>query len=266
MNNFPGYYIALDTFEGPLDLLLHLVRRHELDIFDIPIAFVTEKYLEHLDAMKTLQIDIAGEYLLMAATLAYIKSRDLLPSSQDDDTENTDDDAMDPREELIKRLLDYQKYKTAADHISQMTVIGKDTWTRGIEHKTAASKGADDAELPLREVPIVNLLIAFENILKQAKINISHTVTMETLSVAERINQMVEWIDEKGITSFRSCFVIDSSNGMLLITKQEVVVTFLAILEMVRLKMIQITQAFHHADIMIERSKDLTEKSDELEL
>src|SRR6266567_951633 len=117
-----GYQVALDVFEGPLDLLLHLVKKHELSILDIPIAFVTEKYLEYLDAMAGLDIDIAGEYLLMAATLCHLKSRELLPTPEPEDPdaqagEGEGEDGVDPRTDLIRRLLEYQKYKEAASNL-----------------------------------------------------------------------------------------------------------------------------------------------------
>ena len=132
-----GYQVELDVFEGPLDLLLHLVKKHELSILDIPIAFVTEKYLEYLDAMAGLDIDVAGEYLLMAATLCHIKSRELLPSPEplEDDGEGTgepgEDVDVDPRADLIKRLLEYQKYKEAAEQLGQRPVVGRNVWGRG---------------------------------------------------------------------------------------------------------------------------------------
>src|SRR5688500_12139092 len=133
-----GYQVALDVFEGPLDLLLHLVKKHELSILDIPIAFVTEKYLEYLDAMAGLDIDVAGEYLLMAATLCHIKSRELLPGSDagDEDGEAAGDGGegeveVDPRADLIKRLLEYQKYKEAAEQLGQRPVVGRNVWGRG---------------------------------------------------------------------------------------------------------------------------------------
>src|SRR3954470_18975293 len=121
-----GYQVALDVFEGPLDLLLHLVKKHELSILDIPISFVTEKYLEYLDAMAALDIDVAGEYLLMAATLCHIKSRELLPTpdafEEDEPAEDGEDVDVDPRADLIARLLEYQKYKEAAQHLGQRPV------------------------------------------------------------------------------------------------------------------------------------------------
>src|SRR5687767_6944022 len=130
-----GYQVQLDVFEGPLDLLLHLVKKHELDILDIPISFVTEKYLEYLDAMGGLDIDVAGEYLVMAATLCHIKSRELLPGSdpiEDDDPEGEglgdDGEELDPRADLIRRLLEYQKYKEAASKLGDMPVVGRNVW------------------------------------------------------------------------------------------------------------------------------------------
>src|SRR5829696_2113691 len=128
-----GYNVNLDVFEGPLDLLLHLVRKHELSILDIPISFVTEKYLEYLDAMAGLDIDIAGEYLLMAATLCHIKSRELLPSPEplEEEVEEGEEIELDPRGDLIRRLLEYQKYKEAALQLGQRPVVGRNVWGRG---------------------------------------------------------------------------------------------------------------------------------------
>src|SRR3954462_692227 len=121
-----GYQVALDVFEGPLDLLLHLVKKHELSILDIPISFGTEKYLDYLDAMAALDIDVAGEYLLMAATLCHIKSRELLPSPEpleEEEHEGEEIEELDPRADLIRRLLEYQKYKEAAQRLGQRPVV-----------------------------------------------------------------------------------------------------------------------------------------------
>ena len=137
------YQVALDVFEGPLDLLLHLVKKHELSILDIPISFVTEKYLEYLDAMQALDIDVAGEYLLMAATLCHIKSRELLPNPEPLEAEETDaaiaELEIDPRADLIKRLLEYQKYKEAAGQLGQRPVIGRNVWGRGTATEDAVA-------------------------------------------------------------------------------------------------------------------------------
>src|SRR5829696_2101201 len=148
-----GYQVALDVFEGPLDLLLHLVKKHELSILDIPIAFVTEKYLEFLDAMAALDIDVAGEYLLMAATLCHIKSRELLPATdavEDEEPGDGEDVDLDPRADLIKRLLEYQKYKEAATQLGQRPVVGRNVWSRGTPSEEAVSEDIDpDAIAPL---------------------------------------------------------------------------------------------------------------------
>src|SRR5580704_8559934 len=143
-----SYQVALDVFEGPLDLLLHLVKQHELSILDIPIAFVTEKYLEYLDAMARLDVDVAGEYLLMAATLCHLKSRELLPTPEHDDPEAAvagegEDEGIDPRADLIRRLLEYQKYKEAADHLGQRPVVGRNVWGRGTPAEDAVAPEVD---------------------------------------------------------------------------------------------------------------------------
>ncbi|MCL2450691.1 MAG: segregation/condensation protein A, partial [Polyangiaceae bacterium] len=147
-----GWSLQLPQFEGPLDLLLHLCQKHELDILQIPIAFVTEKYLEHLALMQLVQLDVAAEYLVMAATLAHIKSKMLLPSpppGQDDEGLGAEDE-MDPREALIRRLLEYQKYRHAAEQLGARGVAGRDVFPRGMPVEEATSHGLP----PLAEVPL----------------------------------------------------------------------------------------------------------------
>ena len=157
MSENASYNVELEVFEGPLDLLLHLVRKHELDIMDIPISFVTDKYLEYLDMMEKLNLDIAGEYLLMAATLAHIKSRELLPQQEveDEAEEGLDgEDGVDPRQELIRRLLEYQKYKEAAESLGEQPVVGRNVWPRGTKRDDAVAGQVDqDAQAPLAEIP-----------------------------------------------------------------------------------------------------------------
>src|SRR4051794_34455051 len=159
-----GYQVELDVFEGPLDLLLHLVKKHELSILDIPISFVTEKYLEYLDAMAGLDIDVAGEYLLMAATLCHIKSRELLPSTEVDEDEAEaaaeagEEVELDPRADLIKRLLEYQKYKEAAVQLGNRPVVGRNVWGRGTSTEDALADGIDpEAIAPLAPFPVHKL-------------------------------------------------------------------------------------------------------------
>ncbi|HTM23528.1 MAG TPA: segregation/condensation protein A, partial [Kofleriaceae bacterium] len=195
MSEATGYKVELEVFEGPLDLLLHLVRKHELDIMDIPIAFVTEKYIEYLDLMTSLNLDVAGEYLLMAATLAHIKSRELLPTppplepGEDGELE----DEVDPRQELIRRLLEYQKYKEAGEHLGGRPVVGRNVWLRGAPREDAVAEGIDlDRLAPLADIPVLKLVEALDRVLRSAKVRVTHQVHVDRLSVAERINQLAD--------------------------------------------------------------------------
>lgn len=228
-----GCTITLPEFEGPLDLLLHLIQRHELDIFDIPIAFVTERYLEYLSLMQSLQLDLAAEYLLMAATLAHIKSKMLLPASPADDDAAAgadEDEGEDPREALIRRLLEYQKFKSAAEDLAARGVAGRDVFPRGLP-VDAGSLG----EAPLAELPLFTLLDAFKRILEKRKLTLSHEVTTERVSIAERINEIVERLKAQRTSLFEDLFDRDRS-------RIDLVVTFLALLEMTRLRMTRLYQ------------------------
>ncbi len=239
-----NYQVQLDVFEGPLDLLLHLVKKHELDILDIPIAFVTEKYIEYLDMMKALNLDVAGEYLLMAATLAYIKSRELvphIPGVSDEDVE--EEDLIDPRQELIRRLLEYQKYKDAAEKLGRMPVVGRNVWLRGLTQSNVLPDNVNPEELaPLAEFPVEKLLLALDKLLTQAKIKIAHQVTIDRLSVSDCIRKLADRLETEERFPFRSCFRFLTEEMSYEQAKNDAVVTFLAILEMARLGLIAIAQ------------------------
>lgn len=241
-----SYKVEIDVFEGPLDLLLHLVKKHELDIFDIPISFVTEKYLEYLDIMKALSLDIAGEYLLMAATLAYIKSRELLPAPDpiDEAEEGADaEEEIDPRQELIRRLLEYQKYKEAAAKLGDRPVVGRNVWTRGIPQEEAIAENVDgDAMAPLAEFPVHKLIEALDRVLSRAKVKLSHEVSVDRLSVSECINQLTDRLEQEGRFSFSSCFRFLREECTVEEARHEAVVTFLAMLEMAKLRLITVAQ------------------------
>ncbi|HEY3351866.1 MAG TPA: segregation/condensation protein A [Polyangia bacterium] len=228
------YQIELPVFEGPLDLLLHLVKKHELDIFDIPIAFVTEKYLEYLDLMRALSLELAGEYLLMAATLMYIKSRELLPSPDPAQALEEEAEEGDPREELIRRLLEYQKYKAAAEHLGGRPVVGRNVWTRGQRIET------DPLDQPLQEVSVFKLIEALGKVMAKAKVAFTHDVVVDRISIADRIQQLCDKLDRDERFTFESCFELDGLGEMQM--RLEVVTTFLAVLEMARLKMIHLHQ------------------------
>ncbi|MBL8601833.1 MAG: segregation/condensation protein A [Myxococcales bacterium] len=225
--------LELPEFEGPLDLLLHLIQKHELDIFDIPVAFVTERYLEYIAMMQALDLDIAAEYLLMAATLAHIKSKMLLPNEPADDASadgEADGEVEDPRAELVRRLLEYQKFRAAAEDLAARGVAGRDVFPRGMPVAVET-----DAVAPLAELPVFSLLDAFKKLLERRKLNIAHEVTTERVSIAERINEIVGSLRERRSARFDELF--EGVHSTL-----DVVVTFLALLEMTRLRMTRLYQ------------------------
>lgn len=263
-----GYQVALDVFEGPLDLLLHLVKKHELSILDIPISFVTEKYLEYLDAMAALDIDVAGEYLLMAATLCHIKSRELLPSSEPLESEEgeageggdgEEDAEVDPRADLIKRLLEYQKYKEAADQLGNRPVVGRNVWGRGAPTEEAVAEGIDpDAIAPLAPFPVHKLIEAFDRVMRAAKVKVAHNVLIDRLSVSQKIAELTDRLETESRFAFTSMFSflkegVERSHDDI---KHEAVVTLLALLEMAKLRLISVSQAEGDEEIYIERASD----------
>ena len=251
------YQVELPVFEGPLDLLLHLVRKHELNVFDIPVAFITEKYLSYLDLMRHMNLEVAGEYLLMAATLAHLKSKELLPTpdpTQEETTEDGDGE-IDTRQDLIRRLLEYQKYKDAALALGDRPVVGRNVWTRGAGIEVAADGTVESVRAPLAEVPIFHLLAALEEVLAKARVALTHDVMIERLSITDRINQLVDRLNAEGAFTFQSCFAfVTEGETSVQEMKHQVVVTFLAILEMAKLMLIRITQPTDTTEIHIQRS------------
>jgi segregation and condensation protein A len=235
----PEYHVALPAFEGPLDLLLHLIQKHELDILDIPVAFVTEKYLEYLALMKELSIDIASEYLLMAATLAHIKSRTLLPAPPPDPGDEMAGEEQDPRAELIRRLLEYQKYKQAAADLGERGMVGRDVFLRG------SATPESDGPAPLAPTTVFSLIDAFARVLARAKVQIEHEVSFDRMSIAERIQE----ICARFAASPRMRFEELLGEGR---HRSDLVVTFLALLEMTRLKMTRFYQVDPLSEIYIE--------------
>jgi len=234
------YRVTLPVFEGPLDLLLHLVQKHELPITELPISFITEKYLEYITLMKELQIDIASEYLVMAATLAHLKSKTLLPPDpRQDGEEGEDGEELDPREELIRRLLQYQKYKDAAEHLGSREVIGRDVFVR----PPLPTVSSDDA--PLAEFSVFKLIEAFQAVLSSSKVKIQHEVTADRITITERIHELVEMMRLRPKMLFEEIF-----EGAT--TRFDYVITFLAMLEMTRLRMTRVYQSEPYAPIHIE--------------
>jgi segregation and condensation protein A len=234
--------VTLPEFEGPLDLLLHLCQKHELDILNIPIGFVTEKYLEYLAVIQLAQLDVAAEYLLMAATLAHIKSKMLLPApppGQEDDALAEEEE--DPREALIRRLLEYQKYKQAAADLAGRGIAGRDVFTRGAPAPEAVHSGLP----PLAEVPIYALVEAFQKVLDRAKVKISHDITAERLTLSDRIQELASVLQTRKRLPFEDLFQSTFS-------RFDLVITYLALLEMTKLRMTRIFQTDPLGTIWVE--------------
>jgi segregation and condensation protein A len=257
------YKVTLDVFEGPLDLLLHLVKKHELAILDIPIAFVTEKYLQYLDQMTRMDIDVAGEYLVMAATLCHIKSRELLPDAEpepgDEVEEGEDGIELDPRADLIRRLLEYQKYKEAALSLGDRPVVGRNVWGRGTQIEDAVADEVDpDAQAPLAQFPVHKLIEALDRLMRAAKVRITHNVLIDRLSVSQRISELTDRLEAEGTFTFTSMFRFARGDVEMSMDeiRHEAVVTLLAILEMAKLRLISVAQPDPAEDIMISRATD----------
>lgn len=248
-----AYTLSLPNFEGPLDLLLHLCQKHELNILDIPIAFITEKYLEYLAVMSLMNLDVASEYLVMAATLAHIKSKMLLPEppkGQDDDGALEE---LDPREALIKRLLEYQKYKLAGGNLSGRGILGRDVFLRG----SPTEEAVPSEMAPLAEVPLFNLVEAFQQLLSKSKVKLSHDVVTDRISLADRIRELTELLVEKRRVLFEELF-----DG--LVTKFDLVITFLGLLEMTKLRLSRLYQTGPLAPLYVESAVEAVDEAQAL--
>lgn len=232
--------VFLEAFEGPLDLLLYLIRRQNLDILNIPITEITRQYVEYIELMKELQLDLVGEYLLMAAMLAEIKSRMLLPRVEEDE-ENEED----PRAELVRRLLEYERYKKAADEITEMPRMDRDTFQASAEpmERTVVEKLPD---LQLKE-----LLIAFKDVLARAEMLAHHHIQAEPLSVRQRMSEVLERIKASEFTEFMNLF--DPTEGRMGVT-----VTFLSLLELLKEGLIELAQSEPYAPIHVRAAGSMT--------
>jgi segregation and condensation protein A len=227
-------------FEGPLDLLLHLVQKHELDILNIPISFITEKYVEYIQLLDELNIDVASEYLVMAATLVHIKSRMLLPNAPADESEDgSEEDALDPRAELVRRLLEYQKYKLAAEQLGERTILGRDVFGRG------SSDAFVGGEAPLEQVETLKLLDAFQGVLERTQRTREHQIDFERFSLSEKISELSDRLRQCRRLVFHEIFVDRASRA-------ELIITFLALLEMTRLRLTRLRQEGPMEPIYIE--------------
>ncbi len=235
----PGWRVQLPTFEGPLDLLLHLIQEHEIDIRDIPISFVTQKYVEYIKLMQELNIDVASEYLVMAATLAHIKSKMLLPTPPEDQDDAEAEAELDPRAELVRRLLEYQKYKQAAAQLGDRSVLGRDVFLRGLAAPNV------DGPAPLAQLSLFKLLDAFQSVLDRAKTTVDHQIDLERFSITDRINELSDLLRQRPRARFDELFEGATSRG-------DLILTFLALLEMTRLRLTRLYQEAPLEPIMIE--------------
>ena len=243
---FEGQYrVDLPTagFEGPLDLLLHLIQQHELDILDIPIGFITERFLKYLSVMRTLTIDVASEYLVMAATLAHIKSKMLLPSVPEGQEDGLPaEEEEDPRAELVRRLLEYQKYKAAAADLAERGTLGKDVFGRG------SGEPVPEGPAPFADLGVFSLLEAFEKILKKTNVKLDHEVVFDRISITDRMNELSDKLTARRSMRFEDLLAEPGRP----ITRFDIVITFLAILEMAKLRMIRVYQSDPLAPLHVE--------------
>lgn len=228
--------VQLEIFEGPLDLLLHLIKKNEVSITDIPIATITEQYLATLEVMQTLNLDVAGEFLVMAATLVHIKSRMLLPVT---DAEEDEEEGADPRAELVRRLLEYQRFKDAADQLERRELLTRDVFVR-------SAAPAEEIPAPgFREVSVFELLTALKRVLDRLPKDVVHEVLLEKITVREKMTLLLDQLRAHGKILFESLFAEMKS-------RMEVVVTFLAMLELVKVRAIRIFQEEATGPIQIE--------------
>lgn len=242
--------VQLEIFEGPLDLLLHLIKKNEVSITDIPIATITEQYLATLELMQTLNLDVAGEFLVMAATLIHIKSRMLLPAGDD---EGDEDEGADPRAELVRRLLEYQRYKEAAAELEQREVLTRDVFVR------AAAPTEEAGPREFREVSVFELLGALKRVIERLPKDIVHEVLLERITVREKMTLLLDRLRRESRLVFEALFTEARS-------RLDIIVTFLAMLELVKVRAVRISQDEPGGEIVIEAAAGMDEAAERVVL
>jgi segregation and condensation protein A len=245
------YSIKIPVFEGPLDLLLHLIRENKIDIYDIPIAIITRQYLEYIQMMKELNLDIAGDFLVMASTLIHIKSRMLLPP----DEEVSSEELEDPRRELVQRLLEYQAFKEAALSLREK----EHEWLKIFQRDPLSDE--DEEDIYLSDVNLFDLLDAFKKMLETAPPEVG-SITKETLTVKDKMNFIMDTLEGQEAVRFEDLF-----KGC--ITKSLVIVTFIALLELIRLGLMRAYQEKEFGNIWVirqnvEHTVNLTENDESI--
>ena len=230
--------VRTEAFEGPLDLLLHLIKKNELDIYNIPIAEISRQYLDYLDVMRELNLDVAGEFLVMAATLIQIKSHMLLPQAVDPMEEEQGED---PRAELVRRLLEYDRYREASSLLIAREVLDRDVFARTFPSEELEAFPSDEA-MPI--VEMFELVDAFRRILAKVPIESFHEVGSENISIADRISDILEYLQGREAVDFEELFAGSSS-------REFIVASFLAVLELCRLRMIRLLQFENYGRILV---------------
>lgn len=228
------YEVKLEIFEGPLDLLLHLIHKNEVDIFDIPIATITDQYLEYLDVMKALNINVAGDFLVMASTLIHIKSKMLLPQLEDEEEE-------DPREEITRPLLEYMRFKEIAGELSEREILDRDVFARKMSDYL---KSQIESEEPLMDVNLFQLMDAFKRIVDQRLPGVQLKLQIAKWSVKEKTELIISVLRQKRDIYFNELFNEDR-------TISEFIVTFLALLEVIHIGLVKVLQTVSEGEIRL---------------
>lgn len=245
------YQVRIENFEGPLDLLLHLIKKNEINIYDIPVAMIAQQYLEYLEAMEELNLNVAGDFLVMAATLLQIKSRMLLPV---DEAAEDDEDGPDPREELVRRLLEYKTFKEAARQLDQQETLWREIFWREQAHSVEEA----EEDLPLENVSLFDLVDALKGVLERNPSSPLIEIVLDNLTVRERMNLVLEMLEGKDSVSFAALFE-GSCHRMV------IVVTFLALLELMRLRVVRVFQGETFGPILVSRTFSLVPDPAELD-
>ncbi len=235
-----AYQVRLEKFEGPLDLLLHLIKKNEINIYDIPIALIAQQYLDYLNAMKSLNLTVAGEFLVMAATLLHIKSRMLLPVEE---TQTDEEDGPDPREELVRRLLEYKQFKEAANQLDARERLWRDVFVR----EQGPPMRVRPEEAPLENITLFDLVDALQEIIARTPGQRLIEILPENLTVRDRMSAILDVLEGKDAVTFGSLFG-DACHRLV------VIVTFLALLELIRIGMVRVFQAETFGPILISRA------------
>jgi segregation and condensation protein A len=238
-----AYTVKLEAFEGPLDLLLHLIKRHEVDVYNVRIAEITDQYLAYLSAARDLNLDIAGEFLVMAATLIYLKSRALLPPDERDDLE--DEEPLDPEAQLIQQLVEHERFQTVAAALAARPVLGRDVFNRPL-----AERGPGDLAEPMRPVTVGELLLALERVLARRAASLVHRVQGEKLTIRDGLEIVTRYLRASGRATFDELFPEVAS-------RMHVVVVFIALLELIKSGAVEARQSEAYGGIEITLVRDV---------